>query len=145
MRLLLALLFCTTICSARSIDRLAQAIAKAEGFYSPGATLPKRCGNPGDLKALRSQRYPGQVGICKGGHVRFRTQDDGWAALNHQLEMIVNGESKRYTINMSLQEIGRGYAGSWRIWSRNVAHNLGTTPDTYLFEVLDIPPILEIK
>jgi hypothetical protein len=59
--------------------------------------------------------------------------------------MIVNGESKRYTINMSLQEIGRGYAGSWRIWSRNVAHNLGTTPDTYLFEVLDIPPILEIK
>lgn len=143
MRLLLVLLL-STICSAQSVDRVAHAIAKAEGFYTSSCALPKRLHNPGDLKALRGFRYPGQVGIGKGGHAHFKNDSAGWAALEHQLDKMIAGESTKYSVNMTLQEFGRQYA-TGRTWSRNVAHNLGVNPETYLWEVLNIPPKLEIK
>ena len=143
MRTLLTALLLTTLCSAQDqVQTLGKAIAKAEGFYIKG-TIPNRCKNPGDLKVVKDYRYPGQVGVCKGGHARFRTDTDGWAALIHQIEKITSGESKYYSVNMALQEIGNYYARNSRVWAKNVAHNLGVTPDTYLFEVLDVPPILE--
>lgn len=143
MRLLLALLLLATFCPAQTsrVQILAKAIAKAEGYGIKGA-LPNRYNNPGDLKAVRGWVYPGQVGIGKGGHVRFRNAHAGWAALEHQLDKIVQGTSKRYTVNMTLKEIARTYAGSYRVWSKNVAHNLGVDPSTYLWEILDVPPEL---
>jgi len=141
MRLLLALLFCCTVCSAQSVDRLAHAISKAEGYGKAG-TLPSRYRNPGDLKAVMGYVYPGQIKVGKGGHVVFRTSADGWAALRHQLDKIVAGES-HYTVNMTLQEVGKRYAGNYRVWSKNVAHNLGVEPTTSLWEILGVPPVLD--
>ena len=141
--LLTFLLLCCTLSSAQPVDRLAQAIAKAEGFYMHGS-IPNRCNNPGDLKVVKDYRYPGEIGVCKGGHAKFRTQADGWKALEHQLNKIMDGTS-RYTVNMSLQEIGKKYAQNYRVWAKNVAHNLGVEPTAYLWEILDVPPILEKK
>ena len=139
--LLTFLLLCCTLSSAQPVNRLAQAIAKAEGFYMHGS-IPSRCNNPGDLKVVKDYRYPGEIGVCKGGHAKFRTQADGWKALEHQLDKIMDGTS-RYTVNMSLQEIGKKYAQNYRVWAKNVAHNLGVEPTVYLWEILDVSPILE--
>ena len=144
---LVALMLCSTASglALSPTAQLAQAIAKAEGFYTRG-TIPQRCHNPGDLKVVKGWKYPGQAGVCKGGHVRFRNDAAGWAALDHQLTKIVEGTS-RYNVNMTLRQVSRQYAGSSRIWVKNVAHNLGAgvTLDTCLFEILDVPPVLDRK
>ena len=138
MKTLLAFLLLTASAFAQSrTQELAVAIAKAEGFYMRG-TIPSRCHNPGDIKAVR---LPGQVGVCKGGHARFRNDAAGWAALEHQIDKIVDGTS-RYSVNMSISEVARRYAGNHRVWARNVSHNLNVTPDTDLWEILDVPPTL---
>lgn len=142
---LVALMLCSTASglALSPTAQLAQAIAKAEGFYTHG-TIPQICKNPGDLKVVKNWRYPGQAGVCKGGHVRFRNDAAGWAALTHQLTKVVDGTS-RYSVNMTLRQMSRQYAGSSRIWAKNVAHNLGVSPDTALFEILDVPPVLDRK
>lgn len=123
------------------IRDMAHAIAKAEGFGQRG-TIPTRYHNPGDLKTIRGYRYPGQVGVGKGGHVIFRNDKAGWAALEHQIEKIEAGTS-RYSVNMTLRELGKKYAGNWRVWSKNVAHSLGVEPQAYLWECLGTAPTLE--
>jgi hypothetical protein len=144
MRVFLALLLLTTSCFAQDrVQVLASAIARAEGFGKAG-TIPSRYKNPGDLKVVKNYRYPGQIGVGKGGHVIFRNDAAGWAALEHQIEKIMDGTS-RYNVNMTLKEISKRYAGNWRIWTKNVAHNLGVEPSTALWEILGVPPALESK
>jgi hypothetical protein len=120
---------------------LAHAISKAEGYGKAGS-LPSRYRNPGDMKAVKGYVYPGQLKVGKGGHVVFRTSADGWAALEHQIDKIVAGDS-RYSVNMTLQEMGKLYAGNSRVWSKNVARNLGVEPSTELWEILGVPPLLD--
>ena len=55
------------------VIQFAHAIAQAEG-YSLKGSIPQRCNNPGDLKGTK---FAGQVGVCKGGHARFRTSRGG--------------------------------------------------------------------
>jgi hypothetical protein len=123
---------------------LAHAIAKAEGWGTRG-TIPTRYRNPGDLKAIRGYKYPGQGGVGKGGHVIFRSDAAGWAALYHQIEKMACGESRLYSPQMTLQQIGKRYAGSWRVWSKNVAHNLGVPVETTLAECLGLPPRIQFR
>lgn len=143
MRLLTILFFCSTFCAAQNrVQTLAEAIAKAEGWGRKRA-IPTRYHNPGDLKAVKGYKYPGEAGIGKGGHVRFRSEAEGWEALRHQIEKIVAGSS-RYNVDMTLREISKGYAGNHKVWAKNVAHNLGVEPDTYLWEILNVPPVLVV-
>ena len=125
--------------SPQRVDILARAIARAEGFGRKG-TLPTRCHNAGDIKALKNYRFPGQVGILKQ-YVVFKNDKTGWEALQHQINKIVAGES-RYTVNLTLKQLGKRYAESG-IWPRVVAKYLRTTPDTTLWEVLDVPPYID--
>ena len=141
--LLFALLLLTTsFCFAQDrVQILASAIAKAEGFGKAGA-IPSRYKNPGDLKAVRGYRYPGQVGVGKGGHVIFRSNAAGWNALEHQLYKIIEGTSRHYTVNMTLRQLGKRYAGS-SVWAKNVARTLRVGLDAQLWEILDVAPVLE--
>jgi hypothetical protein len=116
------------------IERFAHAIARAEGFYRKG-TIPTRYHNPGDLKAVRGFTYPGQIGIGKGRHVIFASDVYGWFALFHQVSKMLAGDSKHYSPSMTIAEVARRYAGNWRVWSRNVAHNLGVPANTRLEEL----------
>lgn len=143
MRFIFALLLTTSCLAQDRVHTLAEAIAKAEGYGRRG-TIPTRYANPGDLKAVKGYTYPGQLAVGKGGHIRFRNAAAGWSALTHQIDKIIAGDS-RYTVNLTLQEFGKGYAGNWRRWSSNVAKELGVQPDTYLFEVLDVPPVLDTR
>jgi len=122
---------------------LAEAIAKAEGFYQRG-TIPNRYHNPGDIKFDRSFRYHGQVGVGKGGHVIFRNDAAGWYALREQIEKMKSGESRHYSPTMSINQIAKKYAANYRVWAKNVSHNLGTVPTITIAELFDIPPVLEV-
>ena len=118
------------------VERFAHAIARAEGFYRRG-TIPNRYHNCGDLKAVRGFTYPGQVGIGKGRHVIFANDTAGWNALYHQIGKMVSGESRHYSLSMTINQIARFYAGNWRQWAKNVSHNLGVPSTATLAEVLE--------
>ncbi len=125
----------TLALSRPSEVRLAHAIAKAEGF-GMRRTTPTRYHNPGDLKAA-GFKYEGQIGIGKGRHVIFASDTAGWNALYHQIHKMVCGDSKHYSPQMMIAEVAKKYAGNWRVWSRNVAWNLGVSESTRLEELKD--------
>lgn len=130
------------IAQTQTLDSFAQAIAKAEGFGQKGV-IPTRYHNPGDIKAIHGYRFYGQVGVGKGGHIVFRNDAAGWYALREQVSKMACGESRVYSPQMSLYQIGRRYAGNYKVWSKNVAKNLGVRPSTTLAELFDIPPAFQ--
>jgi hypothetical protein len=136
------LLLFSTVCHAtNNVQNFARAIAKAEGSGKKGV-IPTRYHNPGDLKAVHGFKYPGQVGIGKGKHVIFQTDQAGWAALIHQINTILAGQSKHYTLDMTLQQVAKKYAGNWQRFAKSLAHNLGVPQDTTLAEYFEIPPVI---
>jgi len=135
------LIACSTLSfSSDRVQDLSHAIARAEGFYRAG-TIPNRLHNPGDLRVVRRYRYPGQVGTDRRGYAIFRNDRAGFAALTHQINKIVNGDSAHYSVNMTVKELGRKYAESG-VWARTVSRILGVEQGAYLWEVLDVPPRL---
>jgi hypothetical protein len=140
-----ALLLIGTLCNAQDkVEQFAHAVARTEGFYQHG-TIPNRCHNPGDLKIMsKGGTYPGQVGVCKAGHVRFRNDAAGYAALYNEIDKILAGESRWYRQEMTLQQMGKFYAQNSRLWAKNLAHNLGVSPSTTLEEYFELPPRIKI-
>jgi hypothetical protein len=111
------------------IRSMAQAIAKAEGFYNFNS-IPQRANNPGDLKL-------GAPTLGASGITIFESVDQGWNALYRQLGLIVNGQSAHYDLGMSIKAMGDVYeADPGDNWARNVAGFLGVSLDTPLYEVL---------
>jgi hypothetical protein len=139
----LLVLLSTPLWALTPTQTLARAIAKTEGFGVKG-TIPTRYRNPGDIRASRGARYPGQVGINKNGYVIFRRDTDGWAALEAQIGKIIDGTSRFYTVNDTLRTLAKKYATS-PTWLKNVAKNLHCEPNTPLFIVLDTPPAVTVK
>ena len=135
------LIACSTLSfSSDRVQDLAHAIARAEGCYVKGS-LPNRNHNCGDLRAVKGYRFPGQVGTDRRRYAVFRNDRAGFAALTHQIEKIVTGDSAHYTVNMTVKELGRKYAES-SVWARTVSRILGVEQGAYLWEVLDVPPQL---
>lgn len=130
----------TDICS--QYRPFSWAIAKQEGFFIKGS-IPNRNHNPGDLKGVQHE-YLGQVGLDKHGHIIFKNDNWGWAALENQVRKMCASEG-RYSADMTISQIGRKYAADWKRWSKNVAKNLNCTPSTTLAELYDIPPVLTVK
>jgi hypothetical protein len=59
------------------VDKIAEAIARMEGFYKPGS-LAQRNNNPGNLRSWGSRPV-------SGGYAVFETPEAGWAALKQQI------------------------------------------------------------
>jgi hypothetical protein len=128
------------------VIQFAHAIAQAEG-YSLKGSIPQRCNNPGDLKGTK---FAGQVGVCKGGHARFRTSAAGWAALYGQVEKILDGTSTKYTNRATFKDVAKTYAQNYRPWLKIVTDLLDAEPqdsvtdwtnknrETYLAEDFDL-------
>lgn len=122
------------------VEQFAHGIAKTEGFYVAGS-IPNRYHNPGDLKVMaRGEKYPGQIGVGKADHVIFRNSAAGFVALYGQIDKMLNGESKFYTQEMTLRQVGKLYAQNSRLWARNLAKNLGVPETVTLQEYFDLPP-----
>jgi hypothetical protein len=116
------------------------AIAKQEGFFQRGS-IPNRLHNPGDIKFIPGYRFPGQVGVDKFGHVKFKNDYWGWAALQNQVRKMCASEG-RYSADMTIQQIGRKYAKDWKRWSVNVATYMNCSPKNTLAELFGIPPVI---
>ena len=107
------------------VVQFAHAIAQAEGFYVKGS-IPNRCHNAGDLKGTN---FPNQIGVCRGGHAKFRTDADGWAALFHQIEKILDGTSTKYTNRATFKDVAKTYAQNYRPWLKIVTKTLQVDDD----------------
>ena len=114
------------------INDLATAISHAEGFGIRG-TIPSRYHNPGDLKAHPdSAPLAGQVRLGKAGHIVFKDDEAGKAALRDYILKMVDGRSSHFHPNMTLSQVARIYAEDWRPWVKAVCSELGVPPTTTL-------------
>jgi hypothetical protein len=106
------------------IRRIAQAIARAEGYGVPGA-IPTVRNNPGNIRD------------SSGAIATYPTPAEGWQALYRQVLLMLTGESRFYKPEMTIAEIARVYTGeaAYMNWANNVSKVLGVTPDTRLRDV----------
>lgn len=112
---------------------LANAISQLEGFGAPSA-IPTLANNPGSLE-LGDQGY-GTITAQGGQQITvFGSLQDGWNALENQLNKIFNGTSQYYNPNQSLSQFGNIYSGGNPTYGTNLANKLGVTPDTTLGQV----------
>ena len=127
--------------AADQIDQLAEAIAVAEGYYARGEhggrSLPYRLNNPGALKkpALGAADLPTWQDT---GLVIFPTPEMGWAALRHQVRLMLTGGSRIYDPSDTLIGVATKYTGGDQShgWSWSVARSLGVGPDATLADLL---------
>ncbi len=109
------------------IQKIAQAIAKAEGFYVAGS-VPARANNPGDLKL-------GDTGNGTiDGKTIFPDLNTGWQALYHQVGLMISGQSNYYDSSMTWRDIANTWVGTTDAnnWMLNVVTALGVSPDSTL-------------
>ena len=130
----------------QKVDAFAHAIARAEGFGLRGA-IPTRYHNPGDMKSRPGfTKLPGQKSIGKGGHIVFKNDAAGWAALKDQIAKMLDGRSRHFNPNMSIKQVAKHYAANWHPWVKIVTKELGVSPDTTLatyFKSEEIkPPVI---
>jgi len=109
-----------------TVERLAEAIATAEGYFVPGS-LPARMHNPGALR-LHGERNTISY---------FATDEEGWEALREQLRRIFTGQSRWYTPEMSIRHMAQVWTGGDNPdgWAETVARRLGVTPQERLTAV----------
>lgn len=107
------------------IKRIAEAIAKAEGFGVPGA-IPTVRHNPGNIRSLVAP-YPVAT---------YPTDAAGWDALYKQVARMVAG-SALYPAGWTIEQVAKRYTGEaqYMNWARNVAGFLGV-PTTTVFSEL---------
>lgn len=124
--------FFSSVSYSNAIKALAQAIARAEGFYIVGSA-PNRAHNPGAMKV------PGWKGQTTGseGITVFGSDAEGWQALYRQLNLIASGRSGVYTLGMSIEEMARRWTATQQSeWAANVSQTLGVPSSTSLSQVL---------
>jgi len=123
------------------VAQMAAAIAVAEGYYARGEhdghSLPYRLNNPGSLKkpALGARDLPTWQDT---GLVVFPTPDMGWAALRHQVRLMLTGDSRIYDPSDTLMGVAEKYTGDDQShgWSWSVARSLGVGTDATLSDLL---------
>jgi hypothetical protein len=123
-----------------NVAAIAEAIARAEGYFvkgeHDGRSLLHRLNNPGGLKkpALGADDLPTWEDT---GLIIFPTAEMGWAALRHQVRMMLNGDSEIYDPSDTLITVGLKYADGDENWGSNVAMNLGVPPTARLTELAE--------
>ena len=137
LKLVSLLLVGTAHAQMDKVAKFATAIARTEGFYVKGS-LPNRLANPGDIRSKKRHAYPGQIGLYHG-YVVFKNAAWGWAALERQIWLIVNGDSKKYTQDMTMLQIAKVYAASPQ-WPKTLCKILRISPTLTFEEYFELAP-----
>jgi hypothetical protein len=112
---------------------LATAISGAEGFGGAD-TIPTRANNPGALE-LGDVGY-GTLQAANGQKITvFGSVQDGWNALQKQIDEIYSGGSQHYSPDTTLEEFGQKYSGGDGNYGSRIASALGVDPSTTLGEL----------
>jgi len=110
-------------------DDIAQGIAKVEGWSISGS-LAQRNNNPGNL------RYVGQAGAVPGdgGFAYFSSPEDGWAALNRQIEL---DASRGLDLSSFMQKYAPSQDGNDPTsYAAMLANGLGVSPFAKLSDII---------
>lgn len=126
-----ALVLSTNTGSKPQVDRIAEAIAHAEGFFVNGSR-PQRNNNPGNL----TDSFGYQTVGYDGSFPIFVNVAAGWAALKDQIRKMLDGTSRYYSPDMTIAEIANVYTATEKdAWAANVARELGVSINTPLNQV----------
>jgi hypothetical protein len=120
------------------VTQMATAIARTEGWMVPGS-IPNRYHNPGDIRSSIRNAYPGQIGLARHGYVIFKSNAWGWAALEKQIQMIIDGESKHFDQSMTFAQIAKVYAASPQ-WPKTFCKILQISPQLTFQEYFGLAP-----
>jgi len=112
-------------------QKLAQAIAGAEGFYVQGSR-PQRNHNPGDM----TQDLIGKAVGTDGPFVVYANDADGWANLYAQINMWYSGASNNADGTSTISDLSSFYTTTQKSsWAVNVANGLGVSVDTPINQI----------
>jgi hypothetical protein len=118
------------------IPRIAELIAKEEGYGIPGA-LPTRDDNPGDLRhSPHSYHLPGAPNAIG----EIDTTADGWNDLVRQLNLYVK-ENPDITVAGAIYCFAPPTENNSQAYLTYILNGLGCTGDTLLSDALEIPGI----
>jgi hypothetical protein len=118
------------------IPRIAELIAKEEGYGIPGA-LPTRDFNPGDLRhSPHSFHLPGAPNAI--GQIDNAT--DGWNDLVRQLDLYVQ-DHPQWTVADAIYEWAPPNENNTEAYLNYVTTGLGCSAETLLSDALKIPGI----
>jgi hypothetical protein len=116
------------IAPSTTVQKIAKAIATAEGFYVQNS-IPQRANNPGDLEL-------GDKGLGTiAGKTIYSSPSAGWQALYHEVQLILDNQSRYYNSGMTIAEVGNIYSGGDSNWAQNVADTLGVDVETPIGQV----------
>ena len=125
------------------VERLAVAIARAEGFFVEGS-LPQRANNPGDMElgnrgwgtmSAKTVYAKADINADINDHV------DGWSALRRECTAILTGASADYNVNFTFIELAAKWTGgdSPETWLDTVLQHLGVEMTMTLREYVLAP------
>jgi hypothetical protein len=117
------------------VQKIARAIATAEGFYSPQSRAARNH-NPGDM----TQDLIGKAVGTDGPFVIYATDNDGWLDLYAQINLWLSGASNFADPSSTISDLSDFYTtdsppGAQATWAVNVANALGVPVDTPLAQI----------
>jgi hypothetical protein len=112
------------------MSKLAQLIAKEEGFYVPGS-VPNRLHNPGDLRHSPHSYHTGDP----NGIGEIDNDTDGWADLERQLELFAD---RGLTLAQVIYEYAPETENDSAAYLAFVCRGLGCSADTPVSEALKL-------
>ena len=115
------------------MTRLAQLIAKEEGFGIPGA-IPTVRNNPGDLRHSPHSSHPGDPNAVG----TIDTVEHGWEDLERQLQIYAQ---RGMTLRQCIEVYAPPNENNTGQYLTFVCHGLGVDPETPMTEALKIPGI----
>lgn len=115
------------------ISLLAHTIARQEGFYVNGSRAKKNC-NPGNLIYIGQSKA---IGKDDKGFAIFANEQDGWDALYWQLNYILDGKSRYYSPEFTLEQFVNVWASTSPInekeaYAKAIADTFGVSINTKL-------------
>lgn len=110
---------------------LAELIAKREGFGIPG-DLPTRQNNPGDLRHAPGETHDPAAPNAVGS---FATAEDGWAALERQLELYAE---RGLTVGQMVAIYAPPTENDSQAYLDYICEGMQCTPDTTVSSALAI-------
>lgn len=113
-----------------SVDNLAQAIARYEGYYSTGS-VAQRNNNPGNLRSWGNNPVV-------GGFAQFPTAETGWVALRSQVQRNIDR-------GLTLDEFFAGKPGTYSGYAPSADNNRPLTYAATVANWLGISPGVQLS